>query len=187
MNLDDSASQGTSDTSDPGASRRQMVGKTIYISGPMTGLPGNNAAAFFAAAYSLSAAGHRPVNPVEVAAHLPPDASWHAFMRADIKALCDCDALALLPGWERSAGAQLELHIAHRLGLEIGVVDRFCRARNEITDDSADALIDAAPELRAAISKATGTADAAPECTCAVKSCTDLAQLRQALTEKWRG
>ena len=40
-------------------------------------------------------------------------------MRTDIKALCDCDSIILLPGWEKSNGAHLELHIAHRIGLEI--------------------------------------------------------------------
>ena len=63
---------------------------------------------------------------MDVAAHLPPETTWHQFMRADIKALCDCDALALLDGWQHSAGAQLELHLAHRLGLEIGTVEKFC-------------------------------------------------------------
>ena len=38
---------------------------------------------------------------------------------ADIKALCDCDAIALMPGWENSKGAHLELHIAHRIGLKV--------------------------------------------------------------------
>ena len=40
-------------------------------------------------------------------------------MRADIKALCDCTHLVLLPGWENSNGAHLELHIAHRIGLKV--------------------------------------------------------------------
>jgi hypothetical protein len=95
----------------------------IYLSGPMTGLPELNFPAFNAAAAKLRAAGHGVVNPAEI--NVENNADWHACMRADIRALCDCDALALLPGWQHSNGAHLELHIAHRLGLRIGTVEEF--------------------------------------------------------------
>ena len=97
--------------------------KRIYISGPMTGLPEFNFPAFHAAAAKLRERGHAAVNPAEINAETGGD--WHYYLKADIKALCDCDALALLPGWQNSKGAHLELHIAHRLGLEIGTVDEF--------------------------------------------------------------
>ena len=89
----------------------------VYISGPMTGLPDLNFPAFHRAARSLRRLGLDVVNPAEI----NPDAAlpWQQCMRADIKALCDCDVIALLPGWENSKGAHLELHIAHRLGLKV--------------------------------------------------------------------
>jgi nucleoside 2-deoxyribosyltransferase len=89
----------------------------VYLSGPMTGLPELNFPAFNAAAARLRAEGAQVVNPAEI----NPDGglSWEQCMRADIKALCDCDAIVLLPGWEGSKGAHLELHVAHRLGLEV--------------------------------------------------------------------
>ena len=98
------------------------VKKTVYISGPMTGLPDLNFPAFHAAALHLRGLGLDAVNPAEI----NPDIgmSWEACMRADIRALCDCDAIALLPGWERSKGAHLELHIAHRLGMAVVYTDR---------------------------------------------------------------
>ena len=40
-------------------------------------------------------------------------------MLISIRNLNDCDALALLDGWQRSAGAHLEMHVAHRVGMEI--------------------------------------------------------------------
>jgi hypothetical protein len=89
----------------------------LYISGPMTGLPGLNFQAFNDAARSLRKMAFEVVNPAEI----NPDAgmSWEACMRADIKALCDCDTLVLLPGWENSKGAHLELHLAHRMGMKV--------------------------------------------------------------------
>lgn len=89
----------------------------IYLSGAMSGLPDLNFPAFHAEAARLRALGYDVVSPAEV----NPDhtMSWEQCMRADIKALCDCDAIALMPGWENSKGAHLELHIAHRIGLRV--------------------------------------------------------------------
>lgn len=97
----------------------------VYLSGPMTGIPDFNVAAFREAAAKLREHGHDVLSPPEICEHLSGD--WHECMRADIKALCDADAIALLPGWTESKGAHLELHIAHRLGLRIGTVDEFAR------------------------------------------------------------
>lgn len=99
--------------------------KRVYISGPMSGLPNHNFPAFYAAADLLRVAGFDPVNPAE----LNPDTGrqWHEYLRADLKALCDCDMLALLPGWERSEGAHLEVHVAHRLRIEISTVEELLR------------------------------------------------------------
>ena len=97
-----------------------MSTKRVYISGPMTGIPDYNFHAFNHEAQRLRSAGYVVVNPAEV----NPDTAmtWEQCLRADIKALCDCDTLALMPGWENSKGAHLELHIAHRLGMTITTV-----------------------------------------------------------------
>ena len=98
-----------------------MKPKRVYISGPMTGLPELNFPTFREAANELRRLGWEVVNPAEL--QIEAGATWEACMRADIKALCDCDTIALLPGWEKSKGAHLELHIAHRLGMEVSYVD----------------------------------------------------------------
>lgn len=91
--------------------------KRIYISGPMTGLPALNFPAFNAEAARLRGMGFEVVNPAEL--NEDPNANWHDCMRTDLKALLDCDTLALLPGWQKSSGAHLEMHVAHRVGIEI--------------------------------------------------------------------
>lgn len=98
----------------------------VYLSGPMSGLAEFNFPAFHAAAAELRSRGLDVVSPAEV----NPDTSmtWEQCLRADIKALCDCDALALLDGWENSKGAHLELQVAHRLGLKITTVERLCQS-----------------------------------------------------------
>lgn len=83
----------------------------------MSGLPEFNFPAFHRAAAHWRARGYEVVSPAE----LNPDTSktWHDCMRDDIKALCDCDGIVMLPGWQNSQGAHLELHIAHRLRIRI--------------------------------------------------------------------
>lgn len=97
----------------------------LYLSGPMTGLPQFNYPAFTEAAVRLRLQGYVVVSPVKVSG--PPGREWHEYLRADIKALVDCDGIALMPGWETSAGAHLELHIAHRLGMSVHFVEDLLR------------------------------------------------------------
>ena len=94
-----------------------MKFKCIYLSGPMTGLPDFNRSAFNEAARALRAYGFPVINPAEL--NTADDGSWQACMRVCLKALPDADVLALLPGWESSNGAHLELHIAHRIGIQV--------------------------------------------------------------------
>lgn len=89
--------------------------KRVYISGPMTGFADFNFPAFNAEAARLRAMGLDVVNPAEL--NPEPGATWEQCMRKDIAALMTCDTLALLPRWELSDGANLELHIAHRVGI----------------------------------------------------------------------
>jgi len=91
--------------------------KRIYISGPMSGLPALNFPAFFAEAARLRGLGYEVVNPAEL--DHGPEPTWHECMRADIAAMMSCNTVALLDGWERSNGAHLELHLAHRVGMEV--------------------------------------------------------------------
>ena len=90
--------------------------KRIYLSGPMTGLPGLNFAAFHAMTTNLRAGGHTVTNPAELN---PDGGTWNDCMRRDIAALMDCDTVATLPGWEHSKGARLEVLIAERLGMTV--------------------------------------------------------------------
>lgn len=91
----------------------------IYISGPISGRPDGNQAAFYAAAKRIIEEGAYPVNPHDVGYLLPDGSSWLDYMRVDIKALVDCDEIYMLHGWWRSRGARLELAIAWGLGMKV--------------------------------------------------------------------
>lgn len=92
--------------------------KRIYLAGPMTGLPDHNFPAFHAAARHLTAAGWEVCNPAENFGGRT-DLPREQYLRADVAMLVQCDAIALLPGWEESRGAQLEYLVARELNLAI--------------------------------------------------------------------
>ncbi len=89
-----------------------------YISGPMSGLTQYNAPAFEAAAKNLRQQGIDVVSPVELdraEGHSLGKADlsshyWH-FVSRDIQTIGEgnLDAIYVLPGWEISVGARLEV------------------------------------------------------------------------------
>lgn len=104
------------------------MAKTVYISGPMSGLPDLNYPAFDAAQKYFKEAGWEVQNPAEIGrnadamrALIPgmPPLEWKHYMLGDFAALAACDAIALLPGWEKSKGATLELMFATFCGLTV--------------------------------------------------------------------
>lgn len=97
--------------------------KRLYISGPMSGLPDLNFPAFHAEAARLRALGYEVVNPAEITTE--PDADWATCLRADIRELVTCDAVATLGGWEQSRGATLEVHIAQQLAMSVRPAHEF--------------------------------------------------------------
>jgi len=88
----------------------------IYIAGPMTGMPEHNFPAFHAAAERFRKAGWDVANPADNF-HGRTDLPRSAYLRSDVALLAQCDAIALLPGWDRSHGATLEAVIAAEIGL----------------------------------------------------------------------
>jgi hypothetical protein len=95
----------------------------VYLSGPISGMPDGNRLAFARAAVMLNEAGFFVKNPHDLFNEPAPTeqgamrAYWQRAMRADIRALVDCDRIAMLPGWEKSEGAVLEHMIAAKLGI----------------------------------------------------------------------
>jgi hypothetical protein len=87
----------------------------VYLSGPMSGIEDHNFPAFHRVAAKLRAQGYDVINPAELNPN--PGMTWEDCLRVDIRALCTCNAIAMIPGWQYSRGAQLEQQIAHRLGL----------------------------------------------------------------------
>ena len=89
-----------------------------YISGPMTGMPDYNRAAFYEAERKLLAAGHSAYNPARYADE-HPGKTYEEYMEADLGALENCDRLLMLEGWQQSMGARREYDKALMMGLSV--------------------------------------------------------------------
>ena len=90
----------------------------VYLSGKMRGLPEFNYPMFnlYAAKLRLQVTSPAELDNAE-------DLKWVDCMKRDIRLLLDLDAIAMIPGWENSLGAKLELLISFFMGLDIMKAD----------------------------------------------------------------
>ena len=94
------------------------VPRRLYLAGPMSGYAEHNFPEFNRVAALLRAEGYEVFNPAENAdGGVQRPRSF--YMRRDIPALMDCDAIAVLPDWQQSRGACLEMWIAIDLDMPI--------------------------------------------------------------------
>lgn len=107
----------------------------IYLAGPMRSIPEFNFPAFHAVAAKLRADGHHVFNPAERDGDIIAKGNMtgdneraereHGFnlreaLADDLNWIClHADAVALMPGWGTSKGANAERATAIALGLEI--------------------------------------------------------------------
>lgn len=103
----------------------------VYVAGPMAGLPDHNFPAFHVAADALRSNGYEVISPAELAteaelaegnrlgAAFRETQTYRECLKRDLRAVLDCDAVQLLPGWEASRGAQLEVSVARAVGIDV--------------------------------------------------------------------
>lgn len=92
--------------------------RDFYVSGPMTGYPDFNFPAFADAARRLRDAGHSVYSPHECF-NGSQTMAYADYIREDVRLVCLSRAVVVLPGWEHSKGANLEVHLAHTLGIPV--------------------------------------------------------------------
>lgn len=105
----------------------------VYLAGPMTGIREFNFPEFDKYAAILKSKGHEVCNPADLDRELGFDPEsqegvsqefLREALRRDLSAICDADAIAMLPGWENSGGARVEWMLAVRLGLRIFYLEK---------------------------------------------------------------
>jgi hypothetical protein len=106
----------------------------LYIAGPMTGMEDWNFPAFFDAEEQLKSLGYAVENPARhdgntveealatVGTLENPVEKWEFYVKRDLKYLLECVGVVLLPGWQESEGARLEVHIAKKLKIPLFIL-----------------------------------------------------------------
>lgn len=109
-----------------------MSGGPVYLAGPMTGFPRWNFDAFEEWTARLRAAGLAVVSPHEIdleggfdPASDGRDFDLEAALLRDLEEVEQASAVALLDGWEHSAGAVLEVVWAEAVGTPARPVAEF--------------------------------------------------------------
>lgn len=101
----------------------------VYLAGPMRGISEWNVPAFDATAKAWTEAGHHVFSPAATLRALgylygyacepgsnEADEHLRHVMLTDFACIVAADAIALLPGWEKSRGATVEVALAHFFG-----------------------------------------------------------------------
>ena len=86
----------------------------------MTGQPNKNQLAFEAMAREVRKFGLHPITPFDLNVIEPQKFDdWVGNMKRDIKFLMDFDAVVVLPGWEISRGAKIEIALAQAMEIPV--------------------------------------------------------------------
>jgi nucleoside 2-deoxyribosyltransferase len=91
----------------------------VYIAGPMSGIIDNNFPMFDKAKEILEGQGWEVVSPADNSRPYVERGEWPAkrdeIIRWDINAVVNADAVGVLPRWDKSEGAKVEVEIARWL------------------------------------------------------------------------
>lgn len=121
----------------------------VFISGPVTGMPDGNVAAFATAAYRLRRAGHEVYSPVE---SVPPKLSHEQAMLMCLQELTRDSGtvpvymgkpileprykvMVQLDGWQHCFGAKVEARVADACGIKRTTLDEFFERPSLFSED----------------------------------------------------
>src|SRR5258708_6643699 len=102
------------------------AGKLVYLAGPMRGYPKFNFPAFDAYRDALKLKGYGVISPADLDREhdfKPEDVVTGELQRQmmirDVIAICGCDMLVLMPGWEGSTGVAVEKALAEFIQIPV--------------------------------------------------------------------
>jgi len=124
---------------------------SLYLAGPMTGIPQHNFPAFDAAAARLRQEGHTVISPTDLDRGMGYDATKtdedpspetlkKMFMADLVAVMYEVDEVALLPGWRKSKGACIEVALACMIGKVCWEIEGKVRVSFHASTTSGEAI-----------------------------------------------
>lgn len=93
----------------------------VYISGPISSDPDFDYR-FDDISRKLAKRGYITVNPSKLnnmyLSNNDEDLNWTFWMKKAIPLLCECEAIYMMKGWQKSKGCKTEYYLAKQLGLK---------------------------------------------------------------------
>lgn len=93
--------------------------QTVYLSGPMTGLPDYNRAAFNMRAEAFQALGYSVNNPADISVTHWTDKAYGFYFKRALRLMLESDVVYVFGDTSNSAGVQMELKVAEMAGMPI--------------------------------------------------------------------
>lgn len=93
--------------------------QTVYLSGPMTGLPDYNRAAFNLRAEAFQALGYSVNNPADISVTHGTDKAYGFYFKRALRLMLESDVVYVFGDTSNSAGVQMELKVAEMAGMPI--------------------------------------------------------------------
>ena len=93
--------------------------QTVYLSGPMTGLPDYNREAFNLRAEAFRAAGYTVKNPADISVTHGTEKSYGFYFKRALRLMLECDVVYVFGDITQSAGVELELQAARMADMQI--------------------------------------------------------------------
>ncbi len=93
--------------------------QTVYLSGPMTGLPDYNRAAFDMRAEAFKKLGYSVLNPAEISVTHGTDKAYSFYLKRALRMMLEADVVYVFGNWKNSKGVFVELYVARMLGMTV--------------------------------------------------------------------
>ena len=97
--------------------------ETVYLAGPVTGIPRKQVERNFNKYRSFyQTRGFGVISPID---QIDENVTWQEAMKIALTLMMQCDFIFMLPGWESSLGACMEKEIADKVGIKLLTILRL--------------------------------------------------------------